>query len=294
MHSVPPPLLTGNQASKYLLDPLTAPEPSEETGPGSSFRSTFAPASDTKSTPQLSDEKKRASDSVHSYPSPPHSASPSQTKFPRAYAESVTDDGRSNRTSSEIPTSTMPSGPSSVAGGSSIAGGRPHLRRGSSLDARFPGDTSHRPLDMIKQEQKAANRAPHLRKAQHIGADSIDRLDNVTGAYHHENPYDATMLARNRSVKYAPVAALRTSNNETLRATPREKVMDSIQRHRPLDGVAMIPSGFPDANGRIVNYRESDLMIDEGGYKRWDGIVSRETQVLRDTKLINPTGIPSR
>ena len=131
---------------------------------------------------------------------------------------------------------------------------------------------------MITQDAKHADRAPHLRKKHHVGPDSIDRLDNLTGAYHHEGPYDATLLARNTSYTSSPIQAVSATNQEALKATPREMIKDSVEKHRPLDGTAMVPPGKADQYGNIYNYDEgSDMMIDnnpEGGaYKRWPGIV---------------------
>ena len=72
----------------------------------------------------------------------------------------------------------------------------------------------------------------------------------------------------------SPVEAVSGSNEEALKATPREKIKDSIERHRPLDGVASVPSGLSDRNGNTYNYEEgTDLMI-EGNYKRWPGVAS--------------------
>lgn len=134
---------------------------------------------------------------------------------------------------------------------------------------------------MLKKDSLRANRAPHLRKTSHVGADSIDTLDNVgdASAYHHEGPYDATLLARNMDPKRAPIAAVRQGNAEALRATPREQVEDSVRKHRPLDGVAAVPPGMVGPNGKIMQYEEgSDMMIDgnpEGGaFRRWPGMVS--------------------
>lgn len=77
------------------------------------------------------------------------------------------------------------------------------------------------------------------------------------------------------------MAALAESNREALRATPRESVKDSIERHRPLDNVAVFPPGTTDELGRRYEYRQGpgeDLMRDpdaEGGaYKRYAGVVS--------------------
>ena len=114
--------------------------------------------------------------------------------------------------------------------------------------------------------------------------DSIDRLGAIDGAgYHHSGPYDAASLARNQTYRNSPVEALAGSNREALRATPREKVVDSIKKHRPLDGVAIVPPGMPDPSGRPLNYKEGpNLMIHEGGdYKRWPGLVSVSVVPIR-------------
>jgi hypothetical protein len=112
------------------------------------------------------------------------------------------------------------------------------------------------------------------------GPDIIDRLDPAIGGvpYHHEGPYDAASLARNRDPKYAPVAALETTNAEALRATPQENVRDALEKHKPLDGVAIVPPGEPDRLGRTYNYEEGTDMMREGlngepGYKQWSGKV---------------------
>ena len=129
---------------------------------------------------------------------------------------------------------------------------------------------------MIRRDSKKAHRSPHLRKKQHIGVDSIDQLDSVgPSLYHHSSAYDAASLARNRNPRDGPVWAVSGTNREALRATPREKVMDSLKGHRPLDGVAMTPPGLPDSNGKVLNYQEgTDMMIEQGGnYKRWPGVV---------------------
>lgn len=141
---------------------------------------------------------------------------------------------------------------------------------------------SHRPLELLRQEAKAANRAPHLKKKHIPGADTIDSLDMSTFglAYHHGGPYDATLLARNRTPKHAPVEALKSSNNEALKATPDEFIRDALERHLPLQGTAIIPPGMAGFNGQIMRYEEgSDLMRESdaagGAYKRWPGMVRR-------------------
>ena len=152
---------------------------------------------------------------------------------------------------------------------------------------------SHRPLDQLRKETKAANRAPHLRKKHLPGADIIDSLDRsmLGGPYHHEGPYDATLLARNTSYKSSPVEAVRGTNEEAIRATPREKIKDSLDRHVPLQGTAVIPPGMAGVDGKPMEYEEgADLMREPdapgGAYKRWDHVASRDrapTKVITNT-----------
>ena len=154
------------------------------------------------------------------------------------------------------------------------------VQRSSSLSQRFPGDTSHRPLDQIRRETKKANRSHHLRKGSIPATDEIDQLGAVLGpAFHHDGPYDATLAARNRDKRYAPVEAVKSTNAEALKATPRENVQDSLQKHVPLQGTAVIPPGMPDMEGRRMSYEEgADLQREwnagGGPYKRYAGMVS--------------------
>lgn len=136
------------------------------------------------------------------------------------------------------------------------------------------------PLDVIRRDSRKANRSPHLTKRGLPGADVIDRLDPALGgvAYHHEGPYDAASLARNMNPKTAPVAALKTTNAEALKATPRENIKDALEGHKPLDGTAIVPPGEQDRFGRTYQYEEgADLMREGGsdgpGYKQWAGQV---------------------
>ncbi|KAF7559020.1 hypothetical protein G7046_g5146 [Stylonectria norvegica] len=145
------------------------------------------------------------------------------------------------------------------------------------LFQRFPGDMSHRPLEILKKDHRAADRAPHLRKKSIPVTDIIDALDTIGGTYHHGGPYDATLASRNRNQKYSPVAAVQESNLEAIRATPSEYMADSLNKHMPLQGTATIPSGETDMSGRRISYEEgADLMREPdaagGAYKRYDGI----------------------
>lgn len=105
----------------------------------------------------------------------------------------------------------------------------------------------------------------------------IDRLDNVGGfSYHHEGPYDATYRAKNTSKKHGPVYALKHSNEAALKATPRDKIIDSLEGRRPLDGVAFFPPGTTDRDGQKYDYQEEYGMTNEdpGDYKPWPRTVS--------------------
>jgi hypothetical protein len=278
------------QAAAELVNPFTEPEPSHETGPGAHFGSTFAGMSESKtgssashtrssSNPYRNAPKAKSGASTSVNPvgqsTPPRYASGSPrirdspagrgsppTKFPD-YREAALGSGtHRTRRSSENPPPTY----DAVAGSS---GGGGH-----------PGDESHKPLDIIRRDSRKASKPHHLKKRSMQGADIIDRLDPAIGGrpYHHEGPYDAASLARNRDPKYAPVAALETTNSETIRATPQEAIKDALDKHMPLDGVAVVPPGQPDRLGRTYDYEEGTDMMREGlngepGYKQWSGKV---------------------
>ncbi|KAB5549963.1 hypothetical protein GE09DRAFT_1174696 [Coniochaeta sp. 2T2.1] len=312
-------------AKKYILDPLTEPEPSQECGPGSSFRNPngLQRSLSAQAKPSPSNYNKPL-------PTPPVSSSPSKSRFrpklpashPTSPAGFDTSNSRRNfpdfdtqedvsklhkllvrslsvnesRTSSssrqrrEFPPSAH------LNRSKTVHTARPResawsqdkgkgLRRSGSLTARFPGDMSHRPLDTIKQDQRAAMRAPHLRNPRHKQpADTIDVLDQtgiVDMPYHHEGPYDAASAPRNRKKLYSPLDAVKDSNEEAIKATPREYIQDSLTKHVPLQGTAVIPPGMRDMTGRRMDYQEgADLMREPdapgGAYKRYEGIRYRD------------------
>ncbi|ERF72265.1 hypothetical protein EPUS_02152 [Endocarpon pusillum Z07020] len=256
-----------NWARSYLLDPLSEPQPSEETGPGTHLRPESATSNLTssRSPSSLSQNPFRQSKNIYTstaevsgtsernpYPSPPQSVSP---KHHRPHSSH-----RHEAFSEEWPSDSS------------------SRRRGNSLGARFPGDNSSRPLDQIRKDAASANRSPHLRKSHRVLPDTIDRLSIVGGyPWHHEGPYDAALTARNISEKASPLKALDHSNQETLRATPREKIIDSVRSHRPLDGVAAYAPGEADRNGHVYEYEQGDNMMisgnpEGGAYKRWPGV----------------------
>ncbi|TAQ87468.1 hypothetical protein B7494_g4199 [Chlorociboria aeruginascens] len=257
-----PPSEDKQWAVKYILDPLNAPEPSQETGPGSHFTSGVTRASSTSNAPAVT-----TSVPASTYPTPPASASPSRSTFKSnnpyspSYRQSAF--GAYNE-----------AGPKRRSLDEPVGNGRGR-RRGGSLGERFSGDMSHRPLDEIRKETKLANRAPHLKKRYMPGADTIDALDRSFGApWHHDGPYDAVLLARNTSPLYSPVEATKETNAEAIRATPRENMADSLRKHVPLQGTAYIPPGMEGPDGKPMEYEEgADLMREPdaagGAYKRW-------------------------
>ena len=156
-------------------------------------------------------------------------------------------------------------------------------RRAGSLRERYPGDMSHRPLAMIKREHRAADRAPHLHtQNRQQPSDTIDSLDHSgplpDTTYHHSGPFDPAMKSRNVNKMYSPVEAVKDSNLEALKATPAEFIKDSLVKHVPLQGTAVVPPGMKAMNGRTMDYMEgADLMREQdapgGAYKRWDCVV---------------------
>lgn len=153
---------------------------------------------------------------------------------------------------------------------------------------------SHRPLEQIMRENQSADRGSHRRRrSKQLPTDTIDSLDNsaIGGSYHHDGPYDATLASRNKNKLYSPVEAVKDSNIEALKATPREYIQDSLTKHVPLQGTATIPAGMADMRGRVMDYREgADLMREPdaqgGAYRRYDFIVgfppsSFESMALR-------------
>ncbi|KAI3324472.1 hypothetical protein HD806DRAFT_46758 [Xylariaceae sp. AK1471] len=131
-----------------------------------------------------------------------------------------------------------------------------------------------RPLEQITHETKRANRSPHLRKSSIPHPDRIDALDNVTGIYHHDGPYDAALASRNKDPRTAPLAAVKEGNLAALKATPAVNVIDSVTRHVPLQGTAAVPPGEVDYTGNVMDYEEgADVMREPdaagGAYRRY-------------------------
>ncbi|KAK0667711.1 hypothetical protein QBC41DRAFT_323297 [Cercophora samala] len=162
------------------------------------------------------------------------------------------------------------------------------IRRGDSLRLkdRYPGDQSHRPLAMLSSSHRAANR--HVRPTsshKRPFADPIDQLDQSSpfSTYHHSGPYDPTLIPYNTNKKYSPLEAVKSSNDEAIKATPVEFVKDSLTKHVPLQGTAVVAPGERDVmtGRRMGEYEEgADLMREPsaggGAYRRWPGLEYRE------------------
>jgi hypothetical protein len=120
------------QATKYLLDPLTAPEPNEETGPGSHFTTTVNRAPFASKGPSASASSK--SPAVSTYPTPPASASPTRSSFhpTNPYSPSHRQAAFGDYQNA---------GPSRRSIEEPVGNGKGR-RRGSSLGERFPGKKS--------------------------------------------------------------------------------------------------------------------------------------------------------
>jgi Pal1 cell morphology protein len=133
--------------------------------------------------------------------------------------------------------------------------------------------------ESLKQQQDIQRRKSHRHhnhRRNRVNPDVIDQLDNVNFMqYHHEGPYDAVYPERNVCSKRSPLEAVKDTNEETLRATPMHKIIDSVSLHRPLDGVAFYPPGTTDDEGQTYDYTEGDNMTveREGRFPRVPGEV---------------------
>jgi hypothetical protein len=96
----------------------------------------------------------------------------------------------------------------------------------------------------------------------------------------------------------APVEAVMDTNLEALKATPLEYLKDSLIRHVPLQGTAVVPPGTRDLGGRVMDYEEGpDLMRESdapgGPYKRWEQLVSR-AQFMQSPRLYDSADTTSQ
>ncbi|KAJ5738597.1 hypothetical protein N7493_001752, partial [Penicillium malachiteum] len=134
----------------------------------------------------------------------------------------------------------------------------------------------------VKPEEKSKVRPSRRRRAATqsahpprllYGTDIIDGLDHISPyIFHHEGSFDVASNARNRDLRYSPSEAVKRSNEEALRATPPDKVVDSLNSRRPLDGVAYYPPGLTDRMGQSYDYEEGGNILDEHGiFGRFQG-----------------------
>lgn len=114
--------------------------------------------------------------------------------------------------------------------------------------------------------RRTASDPPVVKSQQFVRPDVIDRLDNSGFMhFHHEGPYDAVKPERNVDSESSPIAAVQDTNSKALEATAPEKIVDSINNHRPLDGTAFYPPGTTDAFGYTYDYEEGPNMMNDYG-----------------------------
>lgn len=147
----------------------------------------------------------------------------------------------------------------------------------SDLPQQHPAEP-RRKRDSHSSHRRSFHHEPshYKRNSLIVKPDLIDQLDNVTAySYHHEGPYDAARPERNRVSSLSPLEAVKESNEEALRATPRDKIVDCLHSHRPLDGTAFFAPGTTDRNGQVYDYEEGSNMMNEyGNFMRLPGKVS--------------------
>lgn len=281
-----------NWAQKYLIEPLTSPEPSQihfqESAPRPST------SSSAKSRPVSRPVSIINRDPVTGkfvIPAEPIYSPAGQTAWDFHPSNPFSSHSRTQSTS-QVPIDTRPV---------DLDPFTPTHRRFHSLPEQNLRTMAPRTLDTIKKEHKTAHRRHRSRPSQ---TDIIDSLDTVGGAYHHSGPFDAASASWNTHKKYSPLEAVRDSNMEALKATPPEYIKDSLERNLPLQGTATIPSGYTDLSGNVMEYEEgTDMMRDPtaggGAYKRWDGITyhpddlkgkGSEFEYERDLKLKKAQG----
>lgn len=148
------------------------------------------------------------------------------------------------------------------------------------MSYQSPEMSKPKPTEERERERRSSSNRKHRSRHSRPYTDTIDSLDRAGGVvYHHEGPYDATLAAVNSNKKKSPLEAVKHSNNEAIKATPREYIQDSLTKHVPLQGTSNIPSGMPDQNGNVLYYQEgADLMREPdapgGAYRRYDFVVS--------------------
>ncbi|KAJ5899906.1 hypothetical protein N7495_004650 [Penicillium taxi] len=164
----------------------------------------------------------------------------------------------------------------------------------------FWTDLEHQPVE--PRPRRKRDSAPHRRSSHRtynrnsllVNPDIIDRLDDVSiYSYHHEGPYDAVCPERNHLSRFSPLEAVKESNAEALRATPRDKIIDSLNSHRPLDGTAFFPPGTTDPNGQTYDYEEgSNMMNEHGNFMRFPGLKFTDEDFKKDPFYNRPITNP--
>ncbi|RHZ57783.1 uncharacterized protein CDV56_102537 [Aspergillus thermomutatus] len=178
-------------------------------------------------------------------------------------------------------------------------------QRSSSLPSVYwSGELEHQPVEPRRRRnlptyhhryaQGNRNRASYPRGSLLVNPDVIDRLDTAgVFHYHHESPYDAVYAERNHDAKTSPIAALEKSTEEALKATPKDKIADCLNSHRPLDGVAFYPPGTTDKEGRTYEYEEgTNMMNDYGNFVRFPGLKFTEEDFRKDPFYNGPLPKP--
>ncbi|KAA8642305.1 hypothetical protein EYZ11_002917 [Aspergillus tanneri] len=157
----------------------------------------------------------------------------------------------------------------------------------------YPTYHHHSPRRSNARSSRCRSR-PYSRDSLLVNPDIIDRLDDAAiYQYHHEGPYDVVYAERNHDSKSSPVEALRSSNAETLKATPPEKIRDCLDSHRPLEGVAFYPPGHTDREGRAYEYEEgTNMMNDYGNFMRCPGLKFTDEDFKNDPFYNQPLPKP--
>ncbi|EPE06698.1 protein kinase [Ophiostoma piceae UAMH 11346] len=210
-----------------------------------------------------------------------HSVSPMQSGHSRPPSYTSRTPSRAPSEAGSVSTARAPpvSGSNHTARAPSVAGSVAPSRAPSVSSSKAPsvsGSAAPGPSSGSKSERHSSSRRKsRAPKPGRPFADIIDRLDQSGPAYHHGGPYDATLASVNVNKKKSPLEAVKESNLEALKATPREYIHDSLTKHVPLQGTAIVPPGMADWNGQIMDYKEgADLMREPdaagGAYKRYD------------------------
>jgi hypothetical protein len=264
-------MLDSKMAQNHLINPLHAPSPSEETGLNTSFRSTFAPATESQ------EDLIRHQQNLQAAQRTQDRAFQEKIHHPAAFSDFSPKTasplgpngggGKGRQRASSTTTMSPPSSPYSAGGagvGATVT--TPLRKRGNSLNHH------HHHSSSSPRSNNGKSSGDRRRRRLSVPVDTIDSLDfGPGGPYHHEGPFDATLVSRNLNLISSPVAALASSNAEALSATPRENVLNALTKHRPLEGTASVPPGVRDEWGRRYNYKESNVM-QESGYGRLQAV----------------------